>query len=477
MPFSIRLFLALGCVAFFHDVYGKPSGFLLKSGDALGPVQDQSGALVIESGQKAMIDWESFSIDVEETVRFQQMSEASYVLNRVLGEGQSQILGALESNGSVYLINPNGILIGPQGRIETAGFIASTLDVLGEDLSGKIAFYGESEAGICNQGAIHCPAGDVFLIGRTVENSGTISAPQGRAALFSGSDIWIHPDAAPEVRIHLDEPIDAESLTENPYALAIRHSGSLRGKEVYLVAANGLSEVSGTVAAQDGERGGHVRLLGDRVVLLDGAEVDASGALGGGEALIGGDRQGQNPLVKNARHTIVGKEVSLKADAIEKGDGGKIIVWGDEATLFYGKGSVRGGSLGGDGGFAEVSGSHLQYRGLVDAKAPNGRMGELLLDPSDVVIGSSPTTGTWSGCPGNSFVFSGDDTDQILNTDLETQLELCSVTISTVGSGGDGPNGGSITVSFEVENKFIDIGTPERYSWAQEHLKILKGQA
>jgi D-glycero-alpha-D-manno-heptose 1-phosphate guanylyltransferase len=28
--------------------------------------------------------------------------------------------------------------------------------------------------------------------------------------------------------------------------------------------------------------------------------------------------------------------------------------------------------------------------------------------------------------------------------------------------------------AFEVENRFIDIGTPERYSWAQEHLKSLK---
>jgi len=27
---------------------------------------------------------------------------------------------------------------------------------------------------------------------------------------------------------------------------------------------------------------------------------------------------------------------------------------------------------------------------------------------------------------------------------------------------------------FEVKNKFIDIGTPERYSWAQEHLKNLR---
>jgi NDP-sugar pyrophosphorylase family protein len=30
--------------------------------------------------------------------------------------------------------------------------------------------------------------------------------------------------------------------------------------------------------------------------------------------------------------------------------------------------------------------------------------------------------------------------------------------------------------AFKVENRFIDIGTPERYSWALEHLKTLKGQ-
>lgn len=28
--------------------------------------------------------------------------------------------------------------------------------------------------------------------------------------------------------------------------------------------------------------------------------------------------------------------------------------------------------------------------------------------------------------------------------------------------------------AFKVENRFIDIGTPERYSWAQEHLKSLR---
>ena len=61
----------------------------------------------------------------------------SYVLNRVTGGTESQILGQLVSNGAVYLVNPNGILIGEEAQVQTAGFIASTLDLLGEDLLDK----------------------------------------------------------------------------------------------------------------------------------------------------------------------------------------------------------------------------------------------------------------------------------------------------------------------------------------------------
>ena len=39
----------------------------------------------------------------------------------------------------------------------------------------------------------------------------------------------------------------------------------------------------------------------------------------------------------------------------QEGDGGKIILWSDEKTGFYGSLSAQGGPLGGDGGFAEVS--------------------------------------------------------------------------------------------------------------------------
>ncbi|HSS98351.1 MAG TPA: filamentous hemagglutinin N-terminal domain-containing protein, partial [Terriglobales bacterium] len=430
---------------FFTCADARPHGFHLKSGDARAPVQENS-AWVIQSGKKAMIDWEGFSIDQKEIVRFQQMDTNSYVLNRVVGKSESALLGQLLSNGSVYLINPNGILIGSNAYIETASFIASTLDLLSEDLSGKaLRFSGESGKGVINKGIIHCPAGDIFLIGRQVENDGTLSSPRGRQGLLSGCDVLIQPKGAPQILIRSDVVMDAKELAENPYALAIRHRGSSTAKEVYL-ATEGLCEVSGSIAAPEG---GTVHLLGEDVHLLNGARIDASGAHGGGEILIGGDYQGKNPEIRNAKHVWAGQDTQVRADALENGDGGKVIFWSDEATLHYGKISICGGPEGGNGGLAEVSGHTLEYRGFTDGSAPLGQTGMLLLDPTNIVIGAAATTNTFSACipPVTYNINTGVSPNQIRNTDLQTQLASCNVTVDTSSAGADT---GSITVSSAV---------------------------
>ncbi len=91
-------------------------------------------------------------------------------------------------------------------------------------------------------------------------------------------------------------------------------------------------------------------------------------------------------------------------------------------------------------------------KGLPMQPPHKGKPGELLLDPTDVVIGSTATTGTFSACvPPVSYNFvTGTQPNQILFSDLQTQLGSCNVTINTASSGGSGPNGGSITVSSAV---------------------------
>lgn len=92
---------------------------------------------------------------------------------------------------------------------------------------------------------------------------------------------------------------------------------------------------------------------------------------------------------------------------------GKVIVWADDTTRFWGNISARGGMASGNGGFVEVSGKqNLMVQGTVDLSAANGGLGTLLLDPTDIEIRDGSGNGTnddtlpdlFQAEPGSPFV-------------------------------------------------------------------------
>src|SRR5258706_4137959 len=101
-----------------------------------------------------------------------------------------------------------------------------------------------------------------------------------------------------------------------------------------------------------GTKGGTVEVLGERVGLLGHSKIDVSGDAGGGTALIGGDYQGKNPSIPNAQRTVVGADATITADAVNSGNGGKVIVWSDNTTVFRGTITGKGGGQGRNGGAA-----------------------------------------------------------------------------------------------------------------------------
>lgn len=152
---------------------------------------DTPGELLIDQlSDRAVIDWESFSIDAGELTRFVQPNSRSAALSRVFSGSPSEIHGRLQANGQIFLINPNGILVGPGGAIDTAGFLGSTLDVSDAEFmtGGDMTFNGGSNASVINLGTINAiDGGDIFLIARNVENGGTLNASEGVVGLAAGS--------------------------------------------------------------------------------------------------------------------------------------------------------------------------------------------------------------------------------------------------------------------------------------------------
>jgi len=132
------------------------------------------------------------------------------------------------------------------------------------------------------------------------------------------------------------------------------------------------------VTAGGAAKGGRMVVTGKRVGVMAGT-LDASGGSGGGEILVGGDYLGQNPEIRNAEVAVLMPEAIIRADATVNGDGGRVILWSDEYTGFYGNIFARGGELGGDGGFLETSSKdNLQAFGFGNVGALNGKPGSWL---------------------------------------------------------------------------------------------------
>ncbi|MBS1228833.1 MAG: hemagglutinin-related protein [Proteobacteria bacterium] len=439
-----RLAIAVAGCFCLAPVHANPVGAQVVSGSAAFATQGKT--LTITNTPGAIINWQGFSIGAGETTRFTQASAASAVLNRVVTSNPSQLLGQLQSNGRVFLINPAGILVGAGALVDTAGFVASTLNLSNADfLAGRFNFTPTPGAGkVENYGTISTPSGgSVYLVGAQVDNHGIINAPNGEVLLAAGQTAQLIDTGTPGVRVELAADTEqalnvgqilAESGRVGMVGAIVRNSGKIsassvssEGGRVFLkAAADTYVEQAGSIEAT-GTTGGTVEVLGKRVALLDAASIDVSGANGGGTILVGGDYQGSNADIQNSTISYVGAQASLKADATLAGNGGKVIVWADDITRYYGGISARGGAQSGNGGFVEVSGKrYLDFQGLVSTAAAQGLVGTLLLDPDGITISTGTSTGSISG-----NVFDGVyNIASILNsTTLATALESNSVLI------------------------------------------------
>jgi filamentous hemagglutinin family protein len=400
-----RCYLPLLVAASIGAAAAAPTNPQVVAGQAT--FSQQGNVFSITNTPNTIINWQGFSIDQGEIARFIQQGPDSAVLNRIVGQDPSRILGALQSNGKVFLINPNGILFGKDARVDVNGLVASTLDIANADfLAGKRKFTAGPVTGdVSNAGAITTGSGgQVFLVGSNVGNSGVITSPQGEVVLAAGHSVQLVDARDPDLHVVVSAPshqslnlgqVIAQGGKIGIYGALVSQRGVVNadsavvganGKIVLKASRDTLLEQGSVTSAKGAGSGGTIHVLGERVGLTGDARVDASGVAGGGTVLVGGDWQGKNELLPNAQQAWFGNGASIRADALAGGDGGKVVLWSNGATGAYGSISARGAGAG-KGGQVETSGHNLDVAGIrVDAGASGGKGGTWLLDPYDIQV-------------------------------------------------------------------------------------------
>lgn len=206
------------------------------------------------------------------------------------------------------------------------------------------------------------------------------------------------------------------------------------------VALTGLTTINSR--SRNGQ-GGNATILGDSISLDGNTTINVSGALGGGNVLVGGDWQGSNGTYQ-ATTVYMGQNVNIDASATNNGNGGKVVLWSDihnanSSTTVSGTILAKGGINSGDGGKVETSGYTLNADGIqINAGSSKGQNGFWLIDPYNYNIYANTASNIISALNNNTNVeiTTESDVPSYGGTGAGIGYINLAAPITAVGSGG-----------------------------------------
>ena len=423
----------------------------------------------------------------------------NYIFDEVLGTDGAVInRGMINASlgGNVALIGKqvknDGLIIANLGTVNLAAGkqVVLTFDdggLLGVRVSKEIL---QDELGVdpavLNGGEINAEGGRVLLTASTSQdvfsqavNTGELDQPtsvviheDGSFTLGSGADV-INTGSIDTSTTSSDQNLSqspsqnigrivllGENVTNSGQLLANATNGNGGDIELHAQDTTLLTENSLTSARSESNgQGGIVKVLGDNVGLFAQATVDASGANGGGQVFIGGDQEGNNALIPNSEFIYLSENSQVFADALDTGNGGRLITFATDTARIYGDLFARGGINGGDGGFIETSGLiGFQIMGAPDASAPQGEAGTWLIDPYNITVTDSSNNAVISPDDG-AFVSNGSGDAEIAVSIIKNTLLTTNVIIRTQGESAGSGNG---DITFDALGDLDYDGTGSR---------------
>ncbi|MEM8637866.1 MAG: CHAT domain-containing protein [Cyanobacteria bacterium P01_G01_bin.54] len=422
------------------------------------PASDGTGTIVLQQGsdrfeiqggslsgdgQNLFHSFEQFGLDTGQIADFLTQPQIQNVLGRVMGGDPSLINGLLQvsgSNANLYLMNPAGIVFGPDASLNVGGdFFTTTADGIGLGSDGwfnatgsndyaalvgephTFAFEAIAPGAIVNAGALATP-GNLTLLAGEVVNTGALSAntvtvyamPESGMVRISQPDHLLSLEVLPprdrQGNVGAIAPLDLPTLlTGSPVNL---------DTEVITALDPGTTWAAGTITANE------VNLLGEQVAILETITTPTHGSV-----RIGGDYLGGG-TIPNAKRTYVAPQATIAADQ------GRVIIWSDEVTRFF-------GTVNAPGGFVETS-----SKDYLEVIGSSVIATDWLLDPRNVTIGTF-TSGTFATSGVNPIIFEATSDDAIIDVTTITGALAGGVSIA-INTGVTGTQAGNITVATPI---------------------------
>ena len=322
----------------------NPQGEVVVGGAAGFNRPDAATLIVNQNTDRAVINWNSFSIANGELTKFVQPSSSSAVLNRVVTANPSAIYGTLQANGNVYLINPGGVLVGAGGVVNTASFVASTHDINTEEFmnGGQLNFNGNSEASVINQGNITAREGDVFLIAKEVKNDGQLMAKDGTVGMVSGTEVSLQAVGQGNYKVRL---MAAETDPTSPRTSQGEGGASNGSAEIVnegvIQAANAVLEAKGSYLPMAIKNTGVIEATGlvengDGSVTLTGGAGDIlnTGVVAALQRSLDGQKETGGSIMMTAKN--VTSDIGSLITASGKDGGGSVKLRSADTTILRG---------------------------------------------------------------------------------------------------------------------------------------------
>lgn len=369
-----RTFLKLAfClnITYSSALLALPNVNRVVSGEVSIAQADVKTLQINQNTDKAIVNWNSFNIDANEKVHFQQPTNG-VCLNRIdAANGMSQIHGSLSSNATIFLINQSGILFSKTAQVNVGGIIASAVDISDANFAeNKFVFEktATQSGAVINRGVINVADGGIaVLLGSSVANHGIIQTKLSNVALASGDKITLDLFGNDVLVFGIDTPATKSGVDENGIDLAdgVNVTGKIinDGGHVFMTAAavqgvfDNLINVSGVVRARTVEKtaggiilvgyqgnvlvtgtldvsgpgkldqAGTIRIFGEHIIVDDYADFDVSAGAGQGKIYIGSKSTHTNlfrgfPFSLTPTNSVqIGSGVRIDAHATHSGYG------------------------------------------------------------------------------------------------------------------------------------------------------------